>query len=60
MLIATIKKEIEVFISTDERKGQVEEFQVDFKTLNDLERYLAYHRSYIREISFSGTIKVKD
>ena len=60
MLIATVKKEVEVRSPDDERRGVVEKFQVEFETLNDLEHYLAYNRAYIREIGFTGKLTTKD
>jgi hypothetical protein len=60
MLTATVKKEVEVYTYDDPRKGQVEKFEVEFETLNDLEHFLAYNRAYIREIKFTGTLKTRD
>jgi hypothetical protein len=60
MLTATVKKEVEVRSPDDERRGVVEKFQVEFETLNDLENFIAYNRAYIREIKFTGTLKVRD
>jgi hypothetical protein len=60
MLTATVKKEVEVRTHDDERRGQVEEFQVEFETLNDLEHFLAYNRAYIREIKFTGKLATRD
>lgn len=60
MLSAMVKKEVEVRTHDDPRKGQVEEFWVEFETLNDLEHFLAYNRAYIREIKFTGTLTTND
>lgn len=60
MLTATVKKEVEVRTHDDERRGQVEKFQVEFETLNDLEHFLAYNRAYIREIKFTGKLTTRD
>lgn len=57
MLSAMVKKEVEVYTHDDPRKGQVDEFWVEFENLNDLEHFLAYNRAYIREITFKGTLK---
>lgn len=59
MLTASVKKEVEVRTHDDERRGKVEEFEVDFETLNDLEHFLAYNRAYIREIKFTGKLEIK-
>jgi hypothetical protein len=57
MLTATVKKEVEVYSHDDERKGQIEEFQVEFETLGELEHFLAYNRYYIRTIKFTGILE---
>ena len=57
MLRAMVKKEAEVYTHDDPRKGQVDEFWVEFETLNELEHFIAYNRAYIREITFTGTLK---
>jgi hypothetical protein len=60
MLSAMVKKEVEVYTHDDPRKGQVEEFWVEFENLNDLEHFLAYNRAYIREIKFTGKLVARD
>jgi hypothetical protein len=60
MLSAMVKKEVEVYTHDDPRKGQVEEFWVEFENLNDLEHFLAYNRAYIREIKFTGKLTTRD
>lgn len=60
MLSAMVKKEVEVYTHDDPRKGQVDEFWVEFETLNDLEHFLAYNRAYIREIKFTGKLTAND
>ena len=55
-----VKKEVEVYTHDDPRKGQVEEFWVDFENLKDLEHFLAYNRAYIREIKFTGKLVARD
>ena len=57
MLTARVRKEAEVLTYDDPRKGQVDEFWVEFETLNELEHFIAYNRAYIREITFTGTLK---
>ena len=57
MITAKVVKEVEVFTSYDERKGTIEEFEVEFETIREIEHFLAYHRSYIRSIEFSGSIE---
>jgi hypothetical protein len=56
MLRAMVKKEVEVFTHDDPRKGQVDEFWVEFENLNELEHFIAYNRAYIRELTFKGTL----
>ena len=59
MITATVKKEIERR-SPNDPYGQIEEFNVEFETLGELEHFLAYNRAYIREIKFSGKIKKEE
>ena len=59
MLTATVKKEVERRSASDPY-GQIEKFDVEFETLNDLEDFLAYNRAYIREIKFTGKLTTKD
>ena len=59
MLTATVKKEVERRSASDPY-GQIEKFDVEFETLNDLENFLAYNRAYIREIKFTGKLTTKD
>ena len=56
MLSAMVRKERERR-SANDPYGVIDEFWVDFETLNDLEHFLAYNRAYIREITFKGTLK---
>jgi len=59
MLTATVKKEIERR-SPNDPYGQIEEFNVEFETLGELEHFLAYNRAYIREIKFTGKLATRD
>jgi hypothetical protein len=59
MLSAMVRKERERR-SADDPHGVIEEFWVDFETLNDLEHFLAYNRAYIREITFKGTLSTRE
>ena len=59
MLTATVKKEIERRSPSDPY-GQIEEFNVEFETLGELEHFLAYNRAYIREIKFTGKLATRD
>jgi hypothetical protein len=59
MLTATVKKEIERRSPSDPY-GQIEEFNVEFETLGELEHFLAYNRAYIREIKFTGKLTTRD
>ena len=59
MLRATVKKEIERR-SPNDPYGQIEEFNVEFETLGELEHFLAYNRAYIREIKFTGKLTTRD
>ena len=56
MLSAMVRQERERRSASDPY-GVIDEFWVDFETLNDLEHFLAYNRAYIREITFKGTLK---
>ena len=59
MITATVKKEIERR-SPNDPYGQIEEFNVEFETLGELEHFLAYNRAYIREIKFTGKLTTRD
>ena len=54
MIIAKVKKENEW------QRGQVEEFEIEFEKIGEIEHYLAYHRAYIRAIEFVGKIEDKE
>ena len=56
MITAKVKKEIERR-SPNDPYGQIEEFNVEFETIGEIEHFLAYNRAYIREIKFVGAIK---
>jgi len=34
--------------------------EYEFGTINELEDFLSYNRSYIKEISFTGKIKIEE
>ena len=59
MITAKVKKEIERR-SPNDPYGQIEEFNVEFETIGEIEHFLAYNRAYIRGIQFKGKIEVKD
>ena len=55
MITAIVKKEIERR-SPNDPYGQIEEFNVEFETIGEIEHFLAYNRAYIRSIEFKGKI----
>jgi hypothetical protein len=59
VITAKVKKEIERR-SPNDPYGQIEEFNVEFETIGEIEHFLAYNRAYIREIQFVGKIKKED
>lgn len=59
MITAIVKKEIERRSASDPY-GVIEVREVEFETIDEIERYLAYHRAYIRGIQFKGKIEEKD
>ena len=59
MITAKVKKEIERR-SPNDPYGQIEEFNVEFETIGEIEHFLAYNRAYIRGIQFKGKIEEKD
>ncbi len=59
MITAKVKKEIERR-SPNDPYGQIEEFNVEFETIGEIEHFLAYNRAYIREIQFVGKIKKEE
>ena len=40
--------------------GQIEEFNVEFETIGEIEHFLAYNRAYIRSIEFKGKIEKEE
>ena len=54
MIIAKVRKENEW------QRGQVEEFEIEFEKIGEIEHYLAYHRAYIRAIEFEGKIQEEE
>jgi hypothetical protein len=52
---ASVKKEIERR-SPNDPYGQIEEYEVEFETIGEIEHFLAYNRAYIRSIEFKGKI----
>ncbi len=59
MITAKVKKEIERR-SPNDPYGQIEEFNVEFETLGEIEHFLAYNRAYIRSIEFKGKIEKEE
>jgi hypothetical protein len=59
VITAKVKKEIERR-SPNDPYGQIEEFNVEFETIGEIEHFLAYNRAYIREIQFVGKIKKEE
>ena len=59
MIIAKVKKEIERR-SPNDPYGQIEEFNVEFETIGEIEHFLAYNRAYIRSIEFKGKIEKEE
>ena len=55
MIRASVKKEIERR-SPNDPYGQIEEYEVEFETIGEIEHFLAYNRAYIRSIEFKGKI----
>ncbi len=56
MIIAKVKKEIERR-SPNDPYGQIEEYEIEFEKIGEIEDYLAYNRAYIRSIEFVGKIE---
>jgi len=59
VITAKVKKEIERR-SPNEPYGQIEEFNVEFETIGEIEHFLAYNRAYIRSIEFKGKIEKEE
>ena len=59
MIRASVKKEIERR-SPNDPYGQIEEYEVEFETISEIEHFLAYNRAYIRSIEFKGKIVKED
>jgi hypothetical protein len=59
VIIAKVKKEIERR-SPNDPYGQIEEFNVEFETIGEIEHFLAYNRAYIRSIEFKGKIEKEE
>lgn len=59
MIRASVKKEIERR-SPNDPYGQIEEYEVEFETIGEIEHFLAYNRAYIRAIEFKGKIVKED
>ena len=59
MVTAKVKKEIERR-SPNDPYGQIEEFNVEFETIGEIEHFLAYNRAYIRSIEFKGKIEKEE
>lgn len=54
MITATIK------IENQWKRGEVNNYEIDFEKIGEIEDYLAYNRAYIKEISFKGKIKIQE
>ncbi len=59
MIRAKVKKVIERR-SPNDPYGQIEEYEVEFETIGEIEHFLAYNRAYIRAIEFKGKIEEKE
>jgi hypothetical protein len=59
VITAKVKKEIERR-SPNDPYGQIEEFNVEFETIGEIEHFLAYNRAYIRSIEFKGKIEKEE
>jgi hypothetical protein len=59
VITAKVKKEIERR-SPNDPYGQIEEFNVEFETIGEIEQFLAYNRAYIRSIEFKGKIEKEE
>ena len=59
MIRAIFKKEIERR-SPNDPYGQIEEVEIEFEKIGEIEDYLAYNRAYIRGIEFVGKIEEKE
>lgn len=58
-IIAKVKKEVERRGANDPY-GQIEEYEVEFETIGEIEHFLAYNRAYIKAIEFVGKIEEKE
>ncbi|NDC49544.1 MAG: hypothetical protein EBZ61_10795 [Micrococcales bacterium] len=58
-IIAKVKKEIERR-SANDPYGQIEEIEIEFEKIGEIEDYLAYNRAYIKGIEFVGKIEEKE
>lgn len=59
MITAKVRKEVERR-SANDPYGQIEEVEVEFEKIGEIEDYLAYNRAYIRAIEFVGKIEEKE
>lgn len=53
MLTATVK----IRNQWNREEVEIKTEQIDFETIGQLEDYLAYNRSYIKSLSFQGSLK---
>jgi hypothetical protein len=49
-----------VKIENEWQRGEIRNEQIEFDTISQIEKYLAYNRAYIKEIKFSGKIKKEE
>ena len=58
-IVAKVKKEVERRGANDPI-GQIEEYEIEFEKISEIEWFLAYNRAYIRAIEFVGKIEDKE
>ena len=44
-------------IENEWSRGEINKFEYEFEKIDEIEKFLAYNRAYIREIKFVGVIK---
>ena len=58
-IVAKVRKEVERRGANDPY-GQIEEVEIEFEKIGEIEDYLAYNRAYIRGIEFGGKIEKEE
>jgi len=58
-IVAKVKAVVERR-SANDPYGQIEEYEVEFEKIGEIEHFLAYNRAYIRAIEFVGKIEDKE